>query len=105
MSERAEPEYFPGFERAFFYLDTHGLPLVEQMDACEAKGMRVALDTFVYDALRAGWAFDKAMAVVQEALTEKHGVVKAEEAMKILRYGCVKRIAAGELNEKPQESK
>ena len=48
---------FLGFHGAFALLDTYGLPLSVCMDECEKKGFRVAADSFVYDAVRAGWPY------------------------------------------------
>lgn len=70
MAERVS---FPGYPNSFRLLDTFGLPLLMQMDECESRGIRVALDLFVRDAVLAGWTFEKAMVSVREALVDKHG--------------------------------
>ena len=80
-------ENFAGIENAFKYLDTHGLPLIMHMDFCEKKGFRTALDHFVADAVKAGWKFEKAMSVVQEALQEKYGPKLGQERAAILESG------------------
>ncbi len=72
-------EFFIGFEGAFKIFDESGLPLSMIMDGCEKSGLRVALDCFVRDAVRAGWSVKKAFAVVEEAVSERHGAVKGME--------------------------
>ena len=86
---------FVGFRDAFKYLDTHGLPLAIQMDFVEARGLRVALDSFIFDAIRAGWKWEKAIGTVRDALEERHGTEKAAEVMKDLAVGCKRAIANG----------
>ena len=92
--------YVP-FHNAFMYVDTYGLPLSMCMDECEKQGARVAADSFVYDAVRAGWSFDKAIAVVVEAWSEKYGAARANSLKQPLVDGCKKYIAGGIL-ERPR---
>lgn len=94
----AEKESFVGFHDAFKYLDTYGLPLAMCMDACEKHGLRVAADSFVYDALIAGWSWEKSLATVQEAWADKYGSAKSRELIAILSHGCAREIAYGKLN-------
>jgi hypothetical protein len=68
-----EIEYYRGYHGSFYLLDTYGLPLSSSMDACAEKGMRVALDSFVFDAVKSGWTFDHAFSAVEEAVVEKFG--------------------------------
>lgn len=88
------------FHNAFMYVDTYGLPLSICMDECEKQGACVAADSFVYDAIKAGWKFEKAIAVVVEAWAEKYGITTARRLEPLLVNGCKKRIANGIL-EKP----
>ena len=53
----------------FKIMDTHGLPLEEIMHEFDKKGLMVAFDYFIRDALKAGWSSEKALAVVEKAVT------------------------------------
>jgi alanyl-tRNA synthetase len=81
---------FIGYPRAFGLSDSHGLPLAMQMDYVESKGMRVALDVFVRDAVNAGWSFEKAIRVCEAALIEKHGPKVGKEQARRLEDGMKK---------------
>lgn len=72
----------PAVHEGFFMYDTHGLPLWVQMDYCLSRGCTVALDSFVMDALSAGWSFEKACAPVREALEMNFGP-DAQEIMEL----------------------
>lgn len=76
-------------------MDTFGLPLSIAMDTIEKYGLRVATDIFVYDAIVAGWSFEKAVVVVWEAWADKYGPRKAGELREILECECKKKIAGG----------
>ena len=90
---------YRGYHDAFKMLDTFGFPLVMCMDECEKKGFRVALDTFVFDAIKAGWSFEKAIAVVTEAVTEKYGMAFVNsERFARFKPAIMNEIADGALN-------
>ena len=101
---------FLGFHNAFFHLDTYGLPLGIQIDLAEkhgpvmrgnvrlADGVRIALDSFVYDAVAAGWKFDKAISLCEEALAERYGTSAAAAHVGRLASGCKAFIAGGGLD-------
>lgn len=56
-------------ENAFFYVDTYGLPLEMVMRRTSELGSAVDLSAFMLDAAGAGWSFDKAYAVCNEAVS------------------------------------
>lgn len=85
-----------GFDGAFKMLDTFGLPLALTIDEVEkaSGGTKVvALDSFVRDAVNAGWGFDKAIATCREALVLIHGPIIGNEQAERLEAG-MKRFHA-----------
>lgn len=92
MSTSTVNRSFPGFHNAFYFVDTYGLPLVFQMDVAERRGLQVALDSFVRDAVLAGWKFEKAIAACREALTERHGAQIGHEMTERLSRGMKLRF-------------
>lgn len=87
---------YAGFHEAFYLLDTFGYPLEMSMSRTEEEyGMRVALETFIYDAILAGWTFKKAISVVWGAVADAHGSVKASEITDRLTTSCANEIARG----------
>jgi alanyl-tRNA synthetase len=55
---------------AFKLHDTHGMPLSSTLDCAEEKNMNVSIPHFYRDAVKAGWKPERALAVIDEALTD-----------------------------------
>jgi hypothetical protein len=58
------------FTKAFYFMDTHGVPLTLQVEAVQARGTALSLPHFYRDAMKAGWKPERALAVIEEALVD-----------------------------------
>jgi hypothetical protein len=88
----------------FKMLDTYGLPLGICIDWMRSHGMTIISHEFIIEAVRAGWKFEKAMAVLREAIAEREGTKDADAVVKWLEPYCKSLIAKGALKESEEEN-
>jgi hypothetical protein len=55
---------------AFFFMDTHGVPLSMQLHYAKEKNIIISLPHFYRDALAVGWTEEQAALRIEEALVD-----------------------------------
>ena len=60
------------FTKAFWLMDTHGMPLPLQIAYAKERGLQISLPHFFDAARAAGWTIERALLRIEEALVAAH---------------------------------